>query len=59
MNSILIVKCNSNQKWDNDSCQCECKNPKENCVCEEGYFGNIQCVAVKIVNRQEVLLVIQ
>ena len=21
-------KCNSNQKWDNDKCRCECKNLK-------------------------------
>ena len=20
-------KCNSNQKWNNDKCRCECKNP--------------------------------
>ena len=23
------IKCNSNQKWNNDKCQCECKNSKE------------------------------
>ena len=21
-------KCNSNQKWNNDKCRCECENPK-------------------------------
>ena len=25
-------KCSSNQKWNNDKCQCECKNPKEHNV---------------------------
>ena len=33
-------KCNSNQKWNNDKCQRECKNPKEHNVkklCLESY----------------------
>ena len=30
-------KCNSNQKWNNDKCQCECKNPKKR-VCK--HFWN-------------------
>ena len=25
-------KCNSNQKWNNKKCQCECKNLKEHCA---------------------------
>ena len=30
-------KCNSNQKWNNDKDQCECKtkNPKKHCVGEK------------------------
>ena len=30
-------KCNSNQKWNNDKYQCECKtkNPKKHCVFEK------------------------
>ena len=31
-------KCNSNQKWNNDKCRCECKNPKENHVCKKIMF---------------------
>ena len=31
-------KCNSNQKWNNDKCQCECE--KHN-ICEKGYVCNI------------------
>ena len=33
-------KCNLNQKWDNSKCCCECNNPKEHCVCKNGYFWN-------------------
>ena len=33
-------KCNSNQKWNNDKCQCECKNPKEKNTCEKDYIWN-------------------
>ena len=31
-------KCNSNQKWNNDKCRCECKNPKEHNVCKRNYI---------------------
>ena len=27
-------KCSSNQIWNNDKYQCECKNPEENHMCE-------------------------
>ena len=33
-------KCNSNQKWNNDKCICECKNPKDYCVCKKYYIWN-------------------
>ena len=33
-------KCNSNQKWNNDKCRCECKNPKEHHVYKEDYIWN-------------------
>ena len=33
-------KCNSNQKWNNDKCWCECKNPKEHKTCEKHYIWN-------------------
>ena len=43
-------KCNSNQKWNNDKCWCECKNQKEHRVCEKDYnwnFATFQCDNVK------------
>ena len=33
-------KCNSNQKRNNDKCQFECKNPKEQLVCENNFIWN-------------------
>ena len=33
----LNVKCNSNQKWNNDKCQCECQKHH---ICEEDYIWN-------------------
>ena len=30
-------KCDSNQKWNNDKCQCECK---KNHICEKDYIWN-------------------
>ena len=33
-------KHNSNQKWNNDIYQCECKTPKERNACEKGYIWN-------------------
>ena len=29
------TKCHSSQKWNNDKCRCECKNPKEHHVCKD------------------------
>ena len=46
-------KCNSNQKWNNDKCQCECKNLKEH-VCEKGYIWNpatFSCINGKYLAR--------
>ena len=31
------ITCNSNQKWDNESCQCECKNYS---MCKKDYSWN-------------------
>ena len=31
-------KCNSNQKWNNNKCRCECKNLKKHHVCKKKYF---------------------
>ena len=31
-------KCNSNQKWNNNNCWCDCKNPKEHNACKKDYY---------------------
>ena len=36
-------KCNSNQKWNNDKCWCECKNPKEIHVYEKYIWNPATC----------------
>ena len=41
-------KCSSNQKWNNDKCQCECKNPKEHNVWEKNYIWNPATCSCKI-----------
>ena len=33
-------KYDSNQKWNNHKCRCECKNPKEHNSCEQDYILN-------------------
>ena len=33
-------KSNSNQMWNSDKCQYECKNPKKHRVCKKGYILN-------------------
>ena len=32
--------CNQNQKWNNNKCRCECKNPKEHNACKKDYIWN-------------------
>ena len=34
------IKCISNQKWNNDKCWCDCKNPKEHNVSKKDYTRN-------------------
>ena len=34
------IKCNSNQKWNNDKCWNGCKNPEEHNACEKDYIWN-------------------
>ena len=41
-------KCNSNQKWKNDKCQCECKNKKN--VCKKVIFGILVLILLKTIN---------
>ena len=31
-------KCNSNQKWNNNKCRCEYRNPKEHNACEKRLY---------------------
>ena len=53
-------KCNSNQKWNNEKCWCECKNlNKTMCVWKKYKFGILQHIVVKMVNMYEALLKIQ
>ena len=41
--------CSSNQKWNNKSCQCECKNYRK---CKKYYCGILAHVFVKIVFKR-------
>ena len=50
-------KCNSNQKWNNNKCQCESKNPITHCACNNNHVWNpgtraceINCVYMKSLN---------
>ena len=46
-------KCNFSQKWNNDKCWCECKNPKEHRVCKKGYFWNPATCSCKNIKYAE------
>ena len=37
-------KCNSNQKWNNDKCRCECK---KHYICEKHYIWNLATCSCK------------
>ena len=50
-------KCNSNQKWNNDKCRCECK--KHHIPEKKIIFRILMHVVAKMVNIQRVLLMIQ
>ena len=43
-------KCNSNQKWNNGKCQCECKNLRKRHANKNIIFGVLVHIIVKIVN---------
>ena len=49
-------KCNLNQKWNNNKCWRECKNPTEYHVCKKIIFEILLHVVTKMVNMWEVLL---
>ena len=38
-------KCNSNQKWNNDKCRCECKKHH---ICEKDYIWNPATCSCKV-----------
>ena len=38
-------ECNSNQKWNNETCQCECKNYQ---TCKENYIWNPSTCIINI-----------
>ena len=46
-------KCNSNQKWINNKCWCECKNPKEYNTFEKDYIWNPVICSFKTVEYLE------
>ena len=41
-------KCNSNQKWNNDKCWCECKNTKKLLVSAKDYIWILLHVVAKM-----------
>ena len=41
------TRCNSNQKWNNDKCRCECK---KHYICEKIIFRILLLVVAKMVN---------
>ena len=43
-------KCNWNQKWNNDKCRCNCKNPKKNVCVKKMKFGILLHVVLKVGN---------
>ena len=49
-------KCNSNQKWNNDKCRCDFKNP---IYVKKIIFRILLHVVVKIENISQILLTIQ
>ena len=36
--NLVVKNVNSNQKWNNGRCHCECKNPKACCVLKKFYL---------------------
>ena len=46
-------KCNSNQKWNNYKCWCECKNAKDHNVCGNDYNWNPVTCSCKTIEYLE------
>lgn len=43
-------KCNLNQEWNKDKCQCECKNPIKKLCISKIVFGILMHALVRIMN---------
>ena len=50
------TKHNSNQKWNNETCQCECKNYHK---CEKFIIEILAHVYLRIVSIYKILLILQ
>ena len=49
-------KYNLNQKWNNDRCRCEYKNPRRHHMCENDYIGNSgTCACDKIKYLESII----
>ena len=45
------IVCNNKQRWNNDKCQCECKELIDKGVCDKGYSWNPSIVSVNVINH--------
>ena len=43
--------CNNKQRWNNDKCQCECKELIDKGICDKQYIGILVTVNVNVINR--------
>ena len=43
-------KCNSNQKWNNDKCWCQCKNPANIAYAKKIIFRILVLLLVRLIN---------
>ena len=48
--SFDSIKCNLDQKWNNDKSRCECKNLEKTCVQKKIKFGILLLAVVEMVN---------
>ena len=43
--------CNNKQQWNNDKCQCECKELIDKDICDKGYIWNLSNSNVNVINH--------
>ena len=43
--------CNNKQGWNNDKCQCECKELIDKGICNKGIFGILVIVNKNVINH--------